>query len=76
MSLIGATSMGNDPHILLDRLSDYVRPYPAKTLAAGLHAEDRRTLPGWNKLAQRTPLAADRPSLWPGRAGRRVRPRH
>jgi hypothetical protein len=25
--------MGNDPHILLDRLSDYVRPYPAKTLA-------------------------------------------
>lgn len=33
MSLTGATILGDDPRILLDRLADYVRPYPAKTLA-------------------------------------------
>lgn len=33
MSLAGATFMEDDPQILLKRFSEYVKPYPAKTLA-------------------------------------------
>jgi hypothetical protein len=41
MAYDGATFMRDDPQILLGRFADYVRPYPAKSLARMLGCSER-----------------------------------
>lgn len=41
MAYDGTVFMGDNPKILLDRLADYLRPYPTKKLAAWFDCEEK-----------------------------------